>query len=217
MPRRRSLPIPMKGLIRPHGASTPLRGEALAPGLKVGLFGGSFDPPHGGHVHVAETAMRRLGLDRVWWLVSPQNPLKSRRPDGLNSRLDAVRAYIDRPGMVVSDVEARLSIQYTAILVRSLTRRYPGVNFVWIMGADNLASIHRWQDWHDIIESVPIAVISRPQDPVRARFSLMATRYRHARICEYEAKKLPLQIAPAWTYLIEPLQSDSSTQLRNHR
>lgn len=214
MARARSTPVPMQGLIRAPGATAPLRGEYLPPGAKVGLFGGSFDPPHKGHMHVALTAMRRLELDRVWWLVSPQNPLKSRKANDLETRLQRVRDFADKPGMVVTDVEARLGIQHTAALIKALKTRHPKNRFVWLMGADNLASIHRWQDWTEIVESLPIAIISRPLDPVRARLSMMASRYKCSRLREGEAKSLPFKSAPAWTYLIEPLQSASSTQLR---
>lgn len=215
MPRRRSRAVNLSGLRRPAGPHRPLQGEALAPGLRVGLFGGSFDPPHRGHMHVAITAMRRLNLDRIWWLVSPQNPLKSRRAGTLQDRIERVRAFVDHPRMVVSDIEDRLHIQHTAGLIESLINSFSNNNFVWIMGADNLAGFHRWQDWRMIVDSVPIAVIARPQDPIRARLSKMASCYRRSRLREAAAKNLPLKLAPAWTYLIEPLQSDSSTQLRN--
>jgi len=216
-PVLKSTPTPVSGLVRGARSSGVLRGETLETGMKVGLFGGTFDPPHAGHLHVARTAMRRLGLDRIWWLVSPQNPLKRRTADDLERRMAAVRTLANEPGMVVTDIESRLGIRHTAKLLRAITALHPRNPFVWIMGADNLASIHRWHDWTEIVETVPLAVIARPQDPVRARLSLMASRYRTSRLREADAKVLPLKMAPAWTYLIEPLQSDSSTQLRTER
>lgn len=214
MSERRSSPTTRGRLISVPKASPALRGEALARGMTVGLFGGTFDPPHQGHLHVAEAAKRRLGLDRVWWLVSPQNPLKPRRAGELDSRMAAVAALADRPGMVVSDIEARLGSNRTIDLVRALQRRYPGVRFVWLMGADNLKSFHRWGQWREIFTSIPIAVISRPHDAVRARLAPAVRLHANSRVREQGLAALPLKSAPAWTYLIEPLNWHSSTALR---
>lgn len=214
MSERRSSPTTRGRLISVPKASPALRGEALARGMTVGLFGGTFDPPHQGHLHVAEAAKRRLGLDRVWWLVSPQNPLKPRRAGELDSRMAAVAALADRPGMVVSDIEARLGSNRTIDLVRALQRRYPGVRFVWLMGADNLKSFHRWGQWREIFASIPIAVISRPHDAVRARLAPAVRLHANSRVREQGLAALPLKSAPAWTYLIEPLNWHSSTALR---
>ena len=202
-------------------ASTParvpasgLRGEALAPGMKIGLLGGSFDPPHAGHLHLARTALRRLGLDRVWWLVSPGNPLKSRPPGDFDARFEAVCTLADEPGMVVSDIETRLGITRTIDLVRALQTCHHDVHFVWLMGSDNLAQFHRWALWKDVFNALPIAVLSRPQDELRSRLSLAARTFASSRIRERQAHILPLKTAPAWTYLNEPLHSESSTRLR---
>ncbi|WP_297731867.1 nicotinate-nucleotide adenylyltransferase [uncultured Maricaulis sp.] len=191
-----------------------LRGEGVSAGMRIGLFGGSFDPPHAGHRHVARTALRRLGLDQVWWLVSPQNPLKATASGDFERRFAAVEAIANEPGMKVSDIETRLGTNRTIDLLDHLRRRYPATHFVWLMGADNLAGIHRWANWTAIFETVPVAVISRPQDAVRARLSRAARQYAGSRIRESEAAALPLQSAPAWTYLTERLHSHSSTALR---
>tara|TARA_R110000868_G_scaffold12796_2_gene60575 strand:- start:996 stop:1649 length:654 start_codon:yes stop_codon:yes gene_type:complete len=214
MAERRSSPMTRGRLISVPRPSAALRGEALARGMTIGLFGGTFDPPHDGHLHVAEAAKRRLGLDRIWWLVSPQNPLKQRRAGELDSRMAAVAALADRPGMVVSDIEARLGCNRTIDLIRALHRRYPGVRFVWLMGADNLKSFHRWGQWRRIFASVPIAVISRPDDAVRARLAPAVRMHANSRVREQGLARLPLKEAPAWTYLIEPLNWHSSTALR---
>lgn len=191
-----------------------LRGESLASGMKVGLLGGSFDPPHPGHLHLARTAMRRLGLDRVWWLVSPGNPLKSRQPASFDHRFQAVQKLANEPGMVVSDIETRLGTSRTIDLVEALRKRHHDVHFVWLMGSDNLAQFHRWARWRDVFNALPVAVLSRPQDELRSRLSRAARSFASSRIRERQAHILPLKTAPAWTYLNEPLHSDSSTQLR---
>ncbi|WP_417491997.1 nicotinate-nucleotide adenylyltransferase [Maricaulis sp.] len=214
MDERRSSPMARGRLVSAPRPGRPLRNEALARGMKIGLFGGSFDPPHTGHLHVADAARRRLGLDRIWWLVSPQNPLKDRQANDLDSRIAAVSALAGQPGMVISDIESRLGCNRTVDLVRALNRLYPGVHFVWLMGADNLKSFHRWGQWRAIFESIPIAVISRPHDAVRARLAPAVRIYAHSRIREQGLARLPLKKAPAWTYLIEPLDWHSSTALR---
>ncbi|RKQ96559.1 nicotinate-nucleotide adenylyltransferase [Maricaulis maris] len=191
-----------------------LRGDGLARGMRIGLFGGSFDPPHAGHLHVARTALRRLGLNQVWWLVSPQNPLKISPSGDFQRRFNAVRTLATQPGMHITDIESRLGTTRTIDLLTHLKTRHPGVHFVWLMGADNLAGIHRWAHWPQIFRSVPVAVIARPQDAVRARLSRAATQFATSRIRESEAAALPLQSAPAWTYLTERLHSHSSTALR---
>lgn len=197
-----------------RGASEGLRGEGIAPGMKIGLFGGSFDPVHEGHRHVAQTAKRRLGLDQVWWLVSPQNPLKTRQAGDFSKRLETVRRHAGGQGMIVSNIESRFGTRYTADLIDRLKSRFPRTHFVWVMGGDNLRHFHHWHRWQDILAALPVAVVARPQAPLKAQLSLMTRRFAHSRIRESEAKKLPLTNPPAWTYLTEPLQSVSSTALR---
>lgn len=194
-----------------HGA---LRSETLTPGMRVGLFGGSFDPVHDGHVHVAKTAMKRLGLHRVWWIVSPRNPLKPHAPGDFARRFEAVAQAADAPRMVVSDIEARLGTRYTADLVDRLTRRHPGVHFVWIMGADSLAGFHRWHRWTDIAAQLPLAVIARPADPVRARLSRAARQLSRYRLAQSQARALPACPAPCWTYLTARLHAHASSAIR---
>src|SRR6516164_6514743 len=147
-------------------------GFALLPGMRVGLFGGSFNPAHEGHAHVAETARRRLGLDRVIWLVSPQNPLKpTHETADLARRMASARAQARGPGMIVTELETRLGSAYTIDTVRALKARFPGVHFVWVMGADSLASFHRWRGWTQIMREVPVAVVSRTWIALKSRFS----------------------------------------------
>ena len=197
-------------------------GLDLQPGMAVGLFGGSFNPAHDGHAHVAETAMRRLGLDRVVWLVSPQNPLKDARDSApLAERMASARAAAklaaDGRAMIVSDFETRAGTQWTVDTLRTLTARHPGVRFVWLMGSDNLASFHRWRGWTDIMRMMPMAVIARPGSQLDSRTAPAAARFAAARIPAARARLLPELEAPAWTYLTAPLNPRSSTALRAAR
>jgi nicotinate-nucleotide adenylyltransferase len=190
-------------------------GFSLAPGLRVGLFGGSFNPAHDGHAHVAETAMTRLRLDRVIWLVSPQNPLKSSAETAsLNSRMASARDQAHGPRMIVSDAETRIGSQYTIDTLRALKARFPGVKFVWIMGADNLSNLHRWRGWREIMLEVPVAVIARPGSEVRSRFAPAARRFRSSQLACSAASTLADRRPPAWVYLHAPLNFTSSTALR---
>ncbi len=187
----------------------------LQPGMRVGLFGGSFDPAHEGHAHVAETALKRLGLDRVIWLVSPGNPLKPRAPADLERRLASARAMARGPRMVVSDAEARLGVRYTIDTIRALKARYPGVDFVWIMGADSLRNLHRWRGWTQLMAEIPMAIVARPGSAVRSRLAPAARRYAHARLPAGAARRLRLARPPAWTFLTAPWSYASSTALRD--
>ena len=194
-------------------------GFHLEPGMRVGLFGGSFNPAHDGHAHVAETAMRRLGLDRVIWLVSPQNPLKDARESAplakrMASAEHAARLAASGPAMIISDVETRMGTQWTIDTLRALVARHPGVRFVWLMGSDNLASFHRWRGWTDIMRLMPMAVIARPGSLLDSRTAPAAARFAGARVSSDKAKLLPDLEAPAWTYLTAPLNHRSSTALR---
>ncbi len=190
-------------------------GFHLEPGLRVGLFGGSFNPAHEGHAHVAETARKRLGLDRVIWLVSPQNPLKSAHETApLAERMEGVRRRARGRAMVVSDAETRLGAQYSIDTIRALKARFPGVHFVWIMGADSLATFHRWRGWTQIMAEVPVAVVSRPWISLKSRFSPAARRFAHARRPTSRARLLPGTTPPQWVFLTGPLNFQSSTSLR---
>lgn len=188
-------------------------GLPLAPGMRVGLFGGSFDPAHEGHAHVAQTALTRLGLDRVVWLVSPGNPLKPHAAAPLAERMAGAAHVAHGPSMVVSDAETKLGSRYSLDTIRLLKARHRGVRFVWVMGADSLASFHRWKGWTQIFGEIPIAVVARPGAET-ALTSPAARRFAHARLAEGAARTLPLARAPAWAWLPGPLSAASSTALR---
>ncbi|CAG0909544.1 unnamed protein product, partial [Cyprideis torosa] len=183
-------------------------------GMRVGLLGGSFDPPHQGHVHITREALKRFDLDRVWWLVSPGNPLKSDGPAPLENRLAAARAIMQHPRVRVTGIEARLGTRYTAETIACLFRLYPGVRFVWLMGADNLAAFHRWDNWERILRNVPVGVLARPGARISARTSRAARAFESFRLASRDANRLGRQDPPAWCFLNVPMDSSSSTKIR---
>ncbi len=192
-------------------------GLHLEKGMKIGLFGGSFNPAHEGHRHVADTARMRLGLDRIIWLVSPQNPLKSKSETApLAERIAQVKPFIG-PKDIISDFETQIHATYTLDTLRALKARYPGVHFVWIMGGDSLASFHRWRGWVQIMHMIPVVVVSRPGALMNARFSPAAKRFARFRHPERAGHILPYLDAPAWSYVKGPLHGHSSTAIRAQR
>lgn len=184
------------------------------PGQIVGLLGGSFDPAHAGHVHLTLEALKRLGLDRVWWLVSPGNPLKVAGPAPLAKRLAQARAVMRHPRVDVTDIETRLGTRFTAQTVVALQALYPGVRFVWLMGADNLAQFHLWEDWRGIMARVPVAVLARPGQRIAARTSPTATIFRRHLISPARAQGIGHLAAPVWTFLNIPMNGASSSAIR---
>ncbi|MEO0917750.1 MAG: nicotinate-nucleotide adenylyltransferase [Pseudomonadota bacterium] len=184
------------------------------PGMCIGLLGGSFDPAHDGHAHITREALKRFGLNEVWWLVSPGNPLKTRGPAPLDERLDRARVVMQHPRVWITDLEARLGTRYTYAALSQLRARYPGVRFVWLMGADNLASFHRWDNWRDIMSTVPIAVMARPGQRISARLSPAAQIFRRYKIRSREAMRITRADAPAWVFVNVPMSSMSSTSIR---
>jgi nicotinate-nucleotide adenylyltransferase len=183
--------------------------------MRVGLYGGSFDPAHQGHAQVAETAVKRLGLDRLIWLVAPRNPLKPNAPAAdLARRVADARRLAHGPAMIVSDLEARIGSPYTIDTLRVLKRRFPGVRFVIVIGADNLASLHRWRSWADILRGAPLAVVARPGFTLRGLTAPAPRRFARARMPASAAARLADARPPAWVYLTTPLNPTSSTALR---
>lgn len=182
--------------------------------MVIGLLGGSFDPAHEGHAHLTREALRRFGLDRVWWLVTPGNPLKARQPAPMADRLAWARGVIRHPRVVVTDIEARLGTRYTAQTLRALKARYPDVRFVWLMGADNLAQLHRWDHWQDIMRMVPIGVLARPGSRAGARLSKAARVFLHARLSRSQAQLLGRKEAPCWCFVNIPMLKVSSSDIR---
>lgn len=196
--------------------AAPLAGlPPHAPGLRVGLYGGSFNPPHAGHRHVSLLALKRLALDRVWWLVTPGNPLKAH--GGLPAaaeRAAAAARVAAHPRIAVTTVEEAIGTRYTVDTLAAVSRRCPGVRFVWIMGADNLSDFHRWRGWRDIASLMPFAVIDRPGWTLKAARSRAALALSPWRIDETDASVLADLRPPAWTFLHGPRSALSSTRLR---
>jgi nicotinate-nucleotide adenylyltransferase len=192
-----------------------LKVPMAAPNMRIGLLGGSFNPAHAAHRQVSLAALKRLRLDQVWWLVSPKNPLKAKTkvPD-LETRIAVARAVAHHPTIVVTGFEAGRNSAYTVDTLRFLKRRYPSVDFVWLMGADNLVSFHRWRAWETLFRLVPIAVLDRPGYRLKARASRAAQRFASAALDETDAPGLTGIEPPAWTLLTLPLSSLSSTRFR---
>jgi nicotinate-nucleotide adenylyltransferase len=183
--------------------------------MRIGLLGGSFNPPHAAHRLISETALKRLRLAQVWWIVTPGNPLKEHGELApLAERIRLARKIARDPRIKVTAFEAALGTAYTAETLAHLRQRFPRVRFVWLMGADNLASFHRWKDWRTIFETIPIAVEDRPGWRYRALCSPAANRFARHRIPESFAAALPDLAPPAWCYLSGPLSKLSSTAIR---
>jgi nicotinate-nucleotide adenylyltransferase len=184
-------------------------------GMAVGLFGGSFNPPHEGHLLVAEIALRRLGLDQLWWMVTPGNPLKSRLELApLPERLAMSEKLVQDPRIKITAFEKTLETSYTAETLAFVKARNPHVNFVWVMGADSLKTFHLWQKWREILDTFPLAVVDRPGSTLSFLSSRMARAFGHARIDEDDAGVLWKKQAPAWTFIHGPRSALSSTALR---
>lgn len=180
------------------------------------MLGGSFNPAHGGHRHVSELALRKLDLDEVWWLVSPQNPLKPQNGMApFAERLASAIAAANHPRIKVTDLEARLGTRYTADTITALKRRFPRTRFVWLMGADNLSQIRHWERWRDIFRAVPIAVFARPTYCLRALSDLAARRFAHRRVRPVSARDLADLAPPAWVFFHSRLDTRSATQIRS--
>jgi len=196
-----------------------LAGMAYRRGVRIGLLGGSFNPAHEGHLHITRKLRSRLALDYVWWMVSPQNPLKS--SEGMapfEERFETARAVAgaDRR-IVVTNIETRLGTRFTADTIETLTRMAPTTNFVWLMGADNLIQISKWQRWRRIFETVPVAVYDRPGYTLQAAASPAARTLARRRIPEEDAGRLALKKPPAWVFLHGAMSRASATAIRRRK
>lgn len=184
-------------------------------GLRIGLFGGSFNPAHGGHRHVATSALNLLRLDAVVWLVSPQNPLKTSADMAeYQRRKDSAARQADHPRMWVSDFERRIDTRYTADTLKTLRHRFPRARFVWLMGADSFLSFHRWKDWRGILQTMPVAILPRPGSSLSASKSPAGRQMARAMVSPSMARGIANAKPPAWTVLAAELDKRSSTAIR---
>jgi len=188
---------------------------AAGDGARIGLFGGSFNPPHEGHLNLCDIALKRLKLDQIWWMVTPGNPLKdtSNLP-GLEERIMLCRQMVTHPDIKITAFEAAHRVRYTADTVQILKKLRPRHKFVWLMGADNLAGFHEWQNWEKIASIMPIAVIDRPGSTLAYRSARAALALSRFRIDEADASLLALMKPPVWTFLHGPRNTLSSSYLR---
>lgn len=187
--------------------------QPVLAGMRIGILGGSFNPPHRGHLYASELALRQLALDSVWWLVSPQNPLKPLRGmANFVERIAAARRFVRHRRILVSDLEAQFGTRFTIDTLRSLTRRFPHVHFVWLMGSDNLVQLPRWRSWQRIFMLTPIAVVARPGSTASARKSLAARRFAFA--YRKPSPGFPELLPPAWTILEGRRDPASATAIR---
>lgn len=184
-------------------------------GQTVGLYGGSFNPAHGGHIHVSHRALKHLKLDALWWLVSPVNPLKQARDVAqLDARVKHAQSLVQHPKIHVTALEQDLQTRYSAHTIARLKARHPKTQFIWIMGADNLATFHHWQGWQSIFDMLPIAVIDRPGYSLNALSSPAARKFRRDRLSERRSTRLKGLKPPAWVFLHGPLHTASATAIR---
>lgn len=185
---------------------------------RVGLLGGSFNPAHAGHLFVSREALKRLDLDEIWWMVSPQNPLKPERGMApFSARLAAAKKMSRNRHIRVTGIERRLGTRYTADTLKALKRRFPRTRFVWLMGADNLIQIPHWEEWEEIFKSAPIAVFNRPTYSLRALAGQAARRFHRARRNERAARRLATMAPPAWAFINTRLHPASATSIRAAR
>lgn len=185
---------------------------------RIGLLGGSFNPAHAGHLQLSEVALKRLRLDAIWWMVSPQNPLKTEADMApLDERMAQARAAARHPKIHVTDIERHLPSRFTADTLRQLRTRFPQARFVWLMGADNMLQIPRWRRWAEIFETTPVAVIARPEYCWNAMHGKAATRFQRARLGPHASGGLAMRKAPAWTYTPMRLNPASATEIRAGR
>lgn len=189
-------------------------GTVFRAGMRVGVLGGSFDPPHAGHLHLSSEALKRFGLDRVIWLISPGNPLKTDAPASFERRMAAAHRIVDHPRIAVSDFEARAGSRYTAESLAKMQLHWPGVRFTWLMGADNLANFHLWQDWRQILLRVPVGVMARPGARLSARFSMAAQVFGGSRLPSGASHLLGGAEPPCWCFVNIPMRQESSSAIR---
>ena len=189
--------------------------STLYEGKRIGLLGGSFNPAHKGHLHITRGALSRLNLDEVWWMVSPQNPLKSTNDmNDFNSRKTSAESIADDPRIVVTEIELELGTLFTVDTLQALRKKFPEHRFVWLMGADNLRQIPKWKGWRQIFRMVPIAIFPRPAYSGRALAGKASRRFKRFRVKSTRGPRLPNMRPPAWIFLRTKPDTTSATRIR---
>ena len=183
-------------------------------GTKIGLFGGSFDPPHLGHVHFSLQAIKHFNLDKVIWLISPGNPLKSMSPAPIQTRLRQAQEIVHSSKIIISKVETEIGAQYSWETLDYLSLKYPRTKFVWLMGSDNLAQFHLWKNWRWIIDNFPIGVLARPQFRQKGLNSKVSKIYKSHKLPANQGRLLPYYPSPKWCFSNMPLMKVSSSEIR---
>ena len=183
-------------------------------GQKIGLLGGSFDPAHEGHIHITKEAMKQFDLDQVWWLISPGNPLKKKKPEDILDREKGANSLLQNSYVTVTDLEFQLNTRYTYETILEVKRLYIGVSFVWLMGSDNLETFNLWKNWKVIVDEVPIGIINRPGENYFTRKNIMTESCKAYKLPMSFRKLLAFKKPPAWCFISAPLNSTSSTQIR---
>lgn len=181
--------------------------------LSIGLFGGSFNPAHDGHMHVAACGLRELALDRIWWITSKQNPLKDKQTK-YNERANSIKSLGLQKRMEISHVEKQMNIQYSIQMIKALKVRNPNTKFIFLIGADNLSQFTKWKSWKEIISLVPIAVVARPGYSLKSQLSPTARFMSNHRLPEHKAHILKYHSPPMWTFITPPLNKNSSSTIR---
>ena len=187
---------------------------SVEPGLTIGLLGGSFDPPHEGHVHITKLALKFFNLSKIWWLVCPENPIKSVTPSDVNSRFLASKKIMKHPSVVITDLERKFKTKYTFQTLIKLKKLYPSTKFVWLMGADNLINFHHWKNWDWIMKNIPVGVLARPEEQIKAGLSRTAIKFGNYRLPKEKSIILSNYIPPVWTLSTGPMRNISSTEIR---
>ena len=187
---------------------------SVEPGLTIGLLGGSFDPPHEGHVHITKLALKIFNLSKIWWLVCPENPIKNVTPSDINSRFLASKKIMKHPSVIITDLERKFKTKYTFQTLIKLKKLYPSTKFVWLMGADNLINLHHWKNWDWIMKNIPVGVLARPEEQIKAGLSHAAIKFRNYRLPKEKSIILSNYIPPVWTLSNGPMRNISSTEIR---
>ena len=187
---------------------------SVEPGLTIGLLGGSFDPPHEGHVHITKLALKIFNLSKIWWLVCPENPIKSVIPSDVNSRFLASKKIMKHPSVIITDLERKFKTKYTFQTLIKLKKLYPSTKFVWLMGADNLINLHHWKNWDWIMKNIPVGVLARPEEQIKAGLSHTAIKFGKYRLPKEKSIIISNYIPPVWTLSTGPMRNISSTEIR---